>query len=101
MDIRIPLLSISTMLCLGGSAASQEGVDKCQCLCMAEQNDDGNGGKTSRELYLVTDPSICAVFNERSCEVKNPNTGQISYGNTLMCEPLGGQKYRDVKAPPR
>jgi hypothetical protein len=101
MECRMPLLAVAAFLFLCGSAAAQEGVDKCQCLCMADQDDDGNGGKTSRQLYLVTEPTICSVFNEKSCEVKNPGTGQVSYGNTVMCEPLGGKKYLEIKSPPK
>ena len=95
------LLIVAASLILPGSAVAQpEGTDKCQCLCMSGQDADGNGGRMSFLVYESAEPSICPIFNGRSCEINDPDTGDKHYGDTDLCEPLSEERYRQIKSPP-
>jgi hypothetical protein len=100
MDYRTPL-AVAVLLSLCGSAAAQpEGTDKCQCLCQTGQDADGNGGRMSFLIYESAESSICPIFNDRSCEIRDPDTGEKHYGLTDLCEPLSDEQYRKIKSPP-
>lgn len=106
MDYSRPL-ALVVALALHGSALAQEGTDRCQCLCMTGENEDGNGGRMSSVVQQSAEFSICPIFNDRSCEIKDDSTGQVHFGTTILCEPLGGTGYLDaqisppIKTPPR
>jgi hypothetical protein len=51
-------------------------------------------------IYESAEPSICPIFNDRSCEISDPDTGEIHYGQTDLCEPLSDERYRQIKSPP-
>lgn len=101
MVYRMPMLAVSVSLFVCGVAAAQEGTDRCQCLCMAGQNDDGNGGRVSATVYQSTEFTFCPIYNDRSCEIRDQSTGQTFYGETAVCEPLGASPYQDMKSLPR
>ena len=101
MDYRMPLLALSATLFLFGSATAQsEGTNRCQCQCITGQDADGNGGRMAFLVYESADFSICPIFNDKNCEISDPDTGERHYGSTDMCEPLSEQRYREIKTPP-
>jgi hypothetical protein len=96
------LLMITAFLILPGSAAAQsEGTDKCQCLCRTEQNEYGGGGRMSILIHQSVESSICSIFNDRTCEISDPDTGEKLYGLTEACEPLSDEHYEAIKSPPK
>ena len=91
------LFSVVVVLLFHGATAAQPvGTDRCQCLCQTGQDADGNGGRLSFLIYENADFTICPIFNDRSCEIMDPDTGESHYGLTDLCEPLGEQRHKEL-----
>lgn len=97
MVFRMLSAVVVVMLFQGPAASQPVGTDRCQCLCRTGQDEDGNGGRMAFLIYENADFSICPIFNDRSCEIMDPDTGESHYGMTDLCEPLSDRRYESLK----
>lgn len=98
MAYRAILAVLAVFLLQSDALAQSVGTDKCQCLCLTGQDEAGNGGRMAFLIHESADSAICPIFNDRTCEINDPDTGEKHYGISDLCEPLSNERYDALKS---
>lgn len=89
---------IAALACTASTALAEpkgNGAAGCKCTCAAPSGVN-NGTILSENTYASVGGS-CAAFPGKTCNIDNPNTGGISTGELLWCDPVQGSANAAIK----